>query len=133
MSRMAPVEVVQSIYQAFGRGDIPAIMSLLAEDVDWIFYGPEELPFAGHYTGRDEMLRFFSAVGESAEIHAFEPREFIVADSRVVVLGWERVTARQTGRTWETHWAHVFTVEEGQVTYLREYYDTAALVAAFEA
>lgn len=49
-----------------------------------------------------------------------------------MVPGWERVTARQSGRTWESHWAHVFTVEEGQVTRLREYYDTAALSAAFK-
>jgi ketosteroid isomerase-like protein len=29
------LETVQSIYQAFGRGDVPAILSRLSPDVQW--------------------------------------------------------------------------------------------------
>ena len=32
---MAQIETVQQIYQAFGRGDVPAILDHLADDVDW--------------------------------------------------------------------------------------------------
>ena len=35
MSAPTNTQIVQQAYAAFGRGDIPALLSLLAEDVDW--------------------------------------------------------------------------------------------------
>jgi ketosteroid isomerase-like protein len=32
---MTPLETVQGIYQAFGRGDIPSILATVADDVAW--------------------------------------------------------------------------------------------------
>ena len=32
---MSNIPTVQDIYAAFGRGDVPAILAQLAEDVDW--------------------------------------------------------------------------------------------------
>lgn len=36
------VQVVQDLYTAFGRGDIPGVLSLLAEAIDWHFNGHAE-------------------------------------------------------------------------------------------
>lgn len=123
--------VQERIYGAFGSGDIPGLLNALAEGVDWQFYGPPEIPFAGRYQGRQEMARFFGTVAETTEIHAFEPREFIAQGDKVVVQGYEKVGAKGTGRIFETNWVHVFTVRDGQVVKLREYYDTAAVAAAY--
>ena len=40
---MANVETTQSIYAAFGRGDVPFILGCLAEDVVW----DDDLPSHG--------------------------------------------------------------------------------------
>ena len=32
---MAHLQTVQQIYEAFGRGDVPAIQAKLTQDVDW--------------------------------------------------------------------------------------------------
>ena len=32
---MTPIETVQHLYAAFGRGDVPTILAGLADDVDW--------------------------------------------------------------------------------------------------
>ncbi|MHB8377404.1 MAG: nuclear transport factor 2 family protein [Dehalococcoidia bacterium] len=126
------VEVVMRLYGAFGRGDMPGILALLDGEVDWEFYGPKTIPFAGRYSGRDGMERFFRTVAESAEVEAFGPEEEpIAAGDKVVVQGHERVRAKTTGRTFETHWIHVFTLRNGKIVKLREYYDTAAMQAAF--
>jgi ketosteroid isomerase-like protein len=53
------VETVKSIYNAFGRGDIPAVLATLHENVDWRYHGSSAIPFAGHYLGRAEMGEFF--------------------------------------------------------------------------
>jgi ketosteroid isomerase-like protein len=47
------------------------------------------------------------------------------------VLGHERMRVKSTGPVFETDWAHVLTLCEGKVLRFHEYFDTAAMVAAF--
>jgi ketosteroid isomerase-like protein len=42
------------------------------------------------------------------------------------VLGWERSTARETGKVFETEWIHLFTVKEGKIIRWRGSFNTAA-------
>lgn len=126
------VQVVQDLYTAFGRGDVPALLGLLAEDVDWLFNGrSQDIPFAGRWQGQDEMMEFFRIVGETCEVLVFGPNEVITLGEHVLSLGHERVRVRATGREFETDWAHLFTVQNGQVVRVREFYDTAVIAQAF--
>ncbi len=120
------VTVVQQAYEAFGRGDVPAILELVASDVDWEFAGPAELGYAGRRRSHQEVAGFFAAVQQFDDIHTFEPREFIEAGDHVTVLGWESTTARDTGKKFEGEWVHVFTITAGKVTRWRGFYNTAA-------
>ena len=65
------VEVVQETYEAVGRGDIPALLDLLTDDVEWTFQGPSSIPFAGTRRGREGVAEFFSLVGENLEFQEF--------------------------------------------------------------
>jgi ketosteroid isomerase-like protein len=49
----ANLSAIRTIYEAFGRGEVPAILALLTEDVDWAsessssaapWYGPRKRP-----------------------------------------------------------------------------------------
>ena len=40
MSEAANTTLVQGLYAAFGRGEIPSILTALADDVDWTVSGP---------------------------------------------------------------------------------------------
>jgi len=77
MNEQENVKAVERIYTAFGQGDIPTILNMLAEDIDWLFHGPAEIPFAGRHKGREKVAQFFSAIDETVEIEQFEPQEFI--------------------------------------------------------
>ena len=123
---MDATAVVQQVYEAFGRQDVPAILNLVAEEVDWEFVGPASLAYAGKRRNRKEVADFFAAVPRADEVHAFEPREFIAAGEHVTVLGWESSTALDTGTKFQTEWVHVFTVKKGKVTRWRGFFDTAA-------
>jgi hypothetical protein len=118
--------VVQQAYEAFGRKDVPAILELVADEVDWEFVGSAGLPYAGRRRNRNEVRDFFAAIPRTDDIHAFEPREFIEAGEHVTVLGWERATALDTGKQFEGEWVHVFTVKSGKVTRWRGFFNTAA-------
>ena len=118
--------IVQQAYEAFGRGDVPAMLALVADEVDWEFVGPPSLPYAGRRRNRMEVGAFFADIPRADDIHAFEPREFIEAGEHVTVLGWERATALDSGTQFEGEWVHVFTVKSGKITRWRGFFNTAA-------
>lgn len=123
--------VIQQIYEAFGRGDLPAVLGALADDVEWSFHGPSSIPFGGTRRGREEVEQFFRAIAEHVEVDEFGPRgKFIAQDDTVVVLGHERMRAKSTGAAWETDWVHVWTLRDGKVVQVHEFSDTAAIVDA---
>jgi ketosteroid isomerase-like protein len=131
---MSPKEnksAIQGIYAAFGRGDIPAVLDALTDDIEWTFHGPPEIPYAGRHRGRDAIARFFTIVSEVATIKEFVPQKFLADEETVAVLGRERVTARRTGREFDVEWIHVFVFRGDRVAEIFEFTDTAALAAAY--
>lgn len=126
------VQVVQDLYAAFGQGDLPTLLNLLAEDVDWTFNGrSEDIPFAGHWRGRQKVMEFFGLVAATCDVLSFGPNEVIECGEHVLALGHETVRVKATGRQFETSWVHLFTVKDGQITRLCEFYDTAVMARAF--
>jgi hypothetical protein len=130
MSEQANLQVVQEAYAAFGRGDLPGLLNLLTEDVDWRHPQPNDIPWGGNRRGHEEVTQFFIALGSTIDVDAFEPREFIAQGDKVVVTGYERMKVKSNGRVYETNWAHLFTVRDGKIAGFYEYTDTAAIVTA---
>ncbi len=132
MAGSANVQVVEQLYTAFGGGDVPGILGVLSEDVDWLFVGrPQDVPFAGPRRGHQQMIEFFTIVGQTVEVFEFGPSEIMAFDDKVLVLGHERVRVRATDKIFETDWAHLFTIQDGKIVRLREFYDTATIAAAY--
>ena len=44
MGERTNADVVQQNYAAVGRGDIPALLELLTDDVEWTLQGPSVIP-----------------------------------------------------------------------------------------
>jgi len=42
----ASTDVVRTVYECFGRRDVPGILELVADPVDWEFVGPKGLAYA---------------------------------------------------------------------------------------
>jgi ketosteroid isomerase-like protein len=133
MGEQQNVEVVRRGYEAFGRGDLDALLNLLDDDIEWISSGPPELPTAGMRRGRRQVGEFFDAVNQLFEIQRFEPESYIAQGDRVVVLGGDTSRVRATGKILDFDWAHVFTLRNGKVVAFHEYIDTAAIVAELQA
>ena len=78
------------------------------------------------------MTDFFARALESAEFLRFEPHEFIPGASTVLVQGWEQVRVRQWLPMGDGMGARVHTARQEERSWkMREYYDTAVMVAAF--
>jgi ketosteroid isomerase-like protein len=125
------LRVTQGIYSAFGNGDIPSMLTLLADDIEWEHPGPSEIPWAGSFHGHDGVVSFFTAITENADFLGFEPQTFVADGDRVLVLGSERLKNKANNREWETGWCHDYTLKDGKVTKFREFTNTAAVASAF--
>lgn len=125
------IEITQQLFGAFGRGDIPAILDLLDDEVVIEFYGPPAIPYAGTYRGKGEARRFFETVLSSVDIHQFDPEEFLADGDKVVVTGHLRLAARATGGAIESDFVHVITMRGGKWLRFRDFMNTAVAAAAF--
>jgi ketosteroid isomerase-like protein len=128
----ANIAFIQSLYAAFGRGDINTVIAGVAADVDWTVNGRrKDYPMLGNWKGQDGVQKFFEGVAEHEEVVEFSPREFFAADDRVCVLGHYAWKIRKTGRSVASDWAHIFTVRNGKVVKFREFNDTAQFAEAY--
>lgn len=108
-----PLSVIQNLYAAFGRGDAPALLGLLAPDVRWQFVGDSQAPYTTTVTGRGQVGEWLGMVAATDSIQAFEPREFLVGADHVTVIGSERSQALPNGGVFESDWVHVWRVRDG--------------------
>jgi steroid delta-isomerase-like uncharacterized protein len=128
------VKLVQEMYAAFDRRDIPAVLGMMADDVDW--QSPvtravsTEVPWARPRHGRSEVAAFFQELKEYMRPERLEPLAYTVQGDRVVVEGKNRGTVKANGRSYEHDWVMIFTLRQGQIARMRHYYDTADLLAA---
>lgn len=133
MAESANVAIIKDAYAAFGRGDIATILEMLTDDVKWYLPGPSDVPAAGRYVGPTQVAEFFSRLGQSDEVLAFEPRSYFADGNTVVVLGRYSARVRATGRTTDFEWVHVFMMRDGRVASWEEFYDTLEAAKAYQA
>lgn len=133
MSETQNTRVVQEAYAAFGRGDIPALLGYMTDDIQWqpVIGTGTHVPFSGARTGKAGVAEFFKIVGETEDFQQFEPREFVAQGDTVVALGHYRAVTRSTGKVFDSPFAMVFTLRDGKVATFREFTDSAAVNAAF--
>jgi ketosteroid isomerase-like protein len=49
--------LIQSVYEAFGRGDLAALAKVMADDIEWVNPGdPDDNPNAGTFRGKEAVL-----------------------------------------------------------------------------
>jgi uncharacterized protein len=56
----------------------------------------------------------------------------LIFGEHILSLGYERVRVKDTGREFESNWAHLFTLKNGRIVRLREFSDTAAMADALK-
>jgi ketosteroid isomerase-like protein len=126
------VESVQAIYDAFGRGDVAAIVDRLADDVEWDQDAPGYgIPIYEPGVGKEHVKRFFEAV-QDLEFLRFEPTNFLTGGNQVAVPINLEVEVKSTGKIVEALEIHLWTFgEDGKVSRLFHCIDRHALVLAY--
>ena len=126
------IETARQMYDAFGRGDVQAILDRVTGDVDWStdaaipsaqWYGPRH--------GKSELVSFFEAIGKTGPVTDFTPLAFASSDDGdVMVFIRYAFTVTATGKHVAMNMHHYWKFRDGKVRYVRSSEDTAQVAAA---
>ncbi len=134
---MGNLATVQGIYESFGKGDVPAILDVLADDVEWEAWADNSavkagVPWMVPRHGRAEAVKFFEAAGQM-EIVDLQVLNMMEGGNQVAVeFVLEANLPAWGGGHYRDEEMHLWTFnDEGKVVRLRHYTDTAKHIAAF--
>jgi len=130
---MSNLETVQEIYAAFGRGDVPAILSKLADDVEWDADSTSDVPLLQPRRGRDGVGAFFGSLA-AVDFTGFAPTALLESGNMVVALIDVEFTVKATGRSVkQLDEVHIWRFgPDGKVASFRHRVDTHAQHLAFK-
>lgn len=116
------VAVVQSLYEAYARGDLETIFSLLDSEIE--VYQSSRLPWGGTYKGLEGFGAFIGKLTEHIESRVTTERFIDDQEGHVVSVGYTRGRALATGKEFDVPEAHVWTVKDGKLVRYESYIDT---------
>jgi len=122
-------QLIRGVYDAFQRGDLDRLLQNLTDDFEW--NAPGGAPFSGFRQGREQMRAFFTELRRSVRFDQFDVDDILADGDKVVVIGRQRATVLETGRHFETPFAHVYTVRGGKLASGLALSDTQAAAACF--
>jgi ketosteroid isomerase-like protein len=125
-----PVDTVRSFYDALGRGDVSAVLSLLDAQVEWT--EAERFPYYGGTWHGPQAVLDNLLVPLSGDWDGFtaQAHEFVAEGDRVVSLGIYTGTFKRTGRSFSAAFAHVWTVRGDKLARFVMHTDTAKVLEA---
>jgi ketosteroid isomerase-like protein len=130
VSEQQNVDTVVKMYEAFGRGDIQYIVDQCTDDVRWVTHFEPIVPWAGDYSGKANVPRFFQAINDSVETTTFDPKEFVAQGDTVVSMGDYGCRVKATGKESLSAWVFIWKLRDGRVYSYEQFHDPA-LTEAF--
>ncbi|KAK8994413.1 hypothetical protein V6N11_045505 [Hibiscus sabdariffa] len=104
--------VVLALYDALNTRDVEAVHGILASDIEWWFHGPPTYQF---------MMRLLTGASSDDTFHfEVDPLSLTTFGSTVIVEGCDHKRS--------ISWVHAWTVTDGIITQVREYFNTSLTV-----
>jgi ketosteroid isomerase-like protein len=125
------VTLIQQIYKAIARGDVPAVLGAFDSRIQW--NEAEGFPYAdgNPYVGPDAVLQgvFGRLIGEwdNFSVH---PQSILATLAGAVALGRYSGTYKKNGRRIDAQFAHVWSIDDGKISGFQQYTDTAQFTRA---
>ena len=118
------VDVVRGVYEAFGRGDVSAVLGAMADDIEW--HQAEGMPYGGVYHGGEAVAQnVFGPITQDIPDFAVKPEEFIASGDAVAAVVRYTGTGKATGKRLNLPVVHVWDVRNGKIAQFRQFIDTA--------
>ena len=120
------VAVIDGLYQAFAKGDIPAALEPMDAGIVW--NEAESFPYADKnpYVGPEAVLNgVFARIGAEWEYWNLTDIELHdVSGNKVLATLRYDAKHKATGKTIDSQTAHLWTLEDGKITAFQQFTDT---------
>lgn len=124
------VEIVEELIDAIANSDADKLLSTLADDVTWTFFGSHR--FAGTFKGKDELMNgLFAVIGDVLEDGIKLHVSSIVADQGRVIVEGKGQARSKAGLEYNNDYCLAFDVEAGKIRHVREYLDSELVTKVF--
>jgi hypothetical protein len=116
---------IRGIYEAFARGDVPAVLGALHEQVEW-----NEAEHVTHWPGgafigpQAVVTGVFARIIQDIPNFSIDVRRIVAAGDAVLVEARYRGTVTATGKALDAQVAHVWDLRDGKVVRFQQYTDT---------
>jgi len=128
----SPSDVVRRQYLASAAGDLDALRSTLAPDVEWTEMAG--FPLAGTYrTPEGVTSGVMEILGRDWADWTTHDDSYVVDGENVVVLARYTATNKATGKAMNVRVAHHFVVRGGLIVRFEQFVDTAKVAEASRA
>ncbi len=128
------VEIVQNLYSAFAKGDVPAVLEKFHPKIEW--NEAENFPYAdgNPYIGPQAVLEgVFARLGGEWEYWNLTEQIYYEANSgEIIVTGRYKAKNKMTAKEINVQFVHLWTLEDGIVTKFQQYADTYQTVQAMK-
>ena len=114
------IELVRRGYAAFIAGDIETLTQLFAPDIVHIVPGAS--PLSGAHKGQQNVLAMYGKLGELSEGSLRVELEDALSDGGDRVVAIHRVSAAREGRTLDSREALLFTIVDGRVAEIQDFF-----------
>src|SRR6186997_2313953 len=108
------LEIIKQGYADFMQGNIPAVLDIMSDDVEWELPASAKVSFSGTFKGKDGVMNFFQHVANTNDISEFAVDTYIADGDHVVALGHLSATAKTTGKISSNKWAHHWQLKDGK-------------------
>jgi len=132
MSEAEHVRVVKALYAAMGQPVLDdAALGLLSEDIEFVVPGRPGLGAAGVWRGADGVQECMRRLRAAQQNDRVDVLDIVAQGEHVVVRLFVRARVTATDKTFESDIIHFFTFSGGKITRLLDFFDTAAVEAAY--
>lgn len=126
------IKTIENVYDAFGRGDVAAILDVVTDDVDWATETTSTAaPWYGPHRGKDAVADFFTEFGTTMDVEEFTPVAYAATDTDVLTVVRFTARNRANGRSATMDLHHWFVFRDGKIAFYRGTEDTAQVEAVF--
>lgn len=126
------VAIVDGLYQAFAKGDVPAVLAVMDAGIEW--NEAESFPYADRnpYIGPDAVLNgVFARIGAEWEywnLTGIQLHE--MSNNQVLATLRYQAKHKATGKLIDSQTAHLWTLKAGKIVAFQQFTDTKQAAAA---
>ena len=119
------VAAINSIYEAFGTGNIPAAIEGMSPEIVW--NEADDFPYADRnpYVGPQAILEgVFGRIATEWNGFGAKVEELLDAGDAVIALGRYSGIYKATGKSQDTQFVHVWRLRDGKAVRFQQYANT---------